>query len=144
MPIVFDEERSRRALQGENVTYRFLDREDTIEDTGEVWCGALGWSGNWKISGDHDAYGYLKVRHLVRQVGHEPVLLGARLVGRSDRGTVGGLGPARVGIYEILEMLRGRHPVEDEPVSGKALMRRGVKVRLEDELSSTLVEVTEQ
>ena len=47
--------------------------------------------------------------------------------------------------------LRGLKPealyqttVEDEPVSGEALMRRGIKVKLEGELSSELVEITEQ
>jgi alpha-galactosidase len=38
-----------------------LDRGNATEDTGEVWFGALGWSGNWKIAVDHDALGYLQV-----------------------------------------------------------------------------------
>ena len=47
--------------------------------------------------------------------------------------------------------LRGLDPealysttIEDEPVSGEALMRRGIKVKLEGELSSELVEITAQ
>ncbi|MGF1470916.1 MAG: alpha-galactosidase [Rubrobacteraceae bacterium] len=38
-----------------------LDRGNAIEDSGEVWFGALGWSGNWKIAVDHDAHGFLQV-----------------------------------------------------------------------------------
>ncbi len=34
--------------------------------------------------------------------------------------------------------------IEDEPVSGEALMRRSIEVQLEDEPSSKLLEVTER
>ena len=38
-----------------------VDRGDATEDSGEVWFGALAWSGNWKVSVDHDAHGALQV-----------------------------------------------------------------------------------
>ena len=38
-----------------------VDRGAATEDDGEVWFGALGWSGNWKIVVEHDAWGSLQV-----------------------------------------------------------------------------------
>ena len=38
-----------------------VDRGAATEDDGEVWFGALGWSGNWKIVVEHDAWGSVQV-----------------------------------------------------------------------------------
>jgi alpha-galactosidase len=38
-----------------------VDRGTATEERGEVWFGALGWSGNWKIVVEHDAWGALQV-----------------------------------------------------------------------------------
>jgi alpha-galactosidase len=38
-----------------------VDRGTAMEEQGEVWFGALGWSGNWKIVVEHDAWGILQV-----------------------------------------------------------------------------------
>jgi alpha-galactosidase len=38
-----------------------VDRGAATEDEGEVWFGALGWSSNWKIVVEHDAWGSLQV-----------------------------------------------------------------------------------
>jgi alpha-galactosidase len=38
-----------------------VDRGTATEERGEVWFGALGWSGNWKIVVEHDAWGTLQV-----------------------------------------------------------------------------------
>jgi alpha-galactosidase len=38
-----------------------VDRGTATEERGEVWFGALGWSGNWKIVVEHDAWGVLQV-----------------------------------------------------------------------------------
>jgi alpha-galactosidase len=38
-----------------------VDRGTATEEQGEVWFGALGWSGNWKIVVEHDAWGVLQV-----------------------------------------------------------------------------------
>lgn len=38
-----------------------VDQDGATEESGEVWFGALGWSGNWKISVDHDAHGTLQI-----------------------------------------------------------------------------------
>jgi alpha-galactosidase len=38
-----------------------VDRGTATEERGEVWFGALGWSGNWKIVVEHDAWGVLHV-----------------------------------------------------------------------------------
>jgi alpha-galactosidase len=37
-----------------------VDRGTATEEQGEVWFGALGWSGNWKIVVEHDAWGVLQ------------------------------------------------------------------------------------
>ena len=53
---------SRRGITSHHANPFFaLDRGNATEDAGEVWFGALGWSGNWKITADHDAHGYLQV-----------------------------------------------------------------------------------
>jgi alpha-galactosidase len=53
---------SRRGITSHQANPFFaLDRGNATEDAGEVWFGALGWSGNWKITADHDAHGYLQV-----------------------------------------------------------------------------------
>lgn len=53
---------SRRGITSHHANPFFaLDRGNASEDAGEVWFGALGWSGNWKITADHDAHGYLQV-----------------------------------------------------------------------------------
>ena len=38
-----------------------VDRGTATEELGEVWFGALGWSGNWKIVLEYDAWGVLQV-----------------------------------------------------------------------------------
>jgi alpha-galactosidase len=38
-----------------------VDRGTATEEKGEVWFGALGWSGNWKIVVEYDAWGVLRV-----------------------------------------------------------------------------------
>jgi alpha-galactosidase len=38
-----------------------VDRGTATEERGEVWFGALGWSGNWKIAVEYDAWGVLQV-----------------------------------------------------------------------------------
>ena len=38
-----------------------VDRGDATEEAGEVWFGALAWSGNWKLAVEHDAHGSLQV-----------------------------------------------------------------------------------
>ena len=38
-----------------------VDRGTATEEQGELWFGALGWSGNWKIVVEHDAWGVLQV-----------------------------------------------------------------------------------
>ena len=53
---------SRRGITSHHANPFFaLDWGDATNNTGEVWFGALGWSGNWKITADHDAHGYLQV-----------------------------------------------------------------------------------
>ena len=53
---------SRRGVTSHHANPFFaLDRGSATEDAGEVWFGALGWSGNWKITADHGAHGYLQV-----------------------------------------------------------------------------------
>ena len=53
---------SRRGITSHHANPFFaLDWGDATNNTGEVWFGALGWSGNWKITTDHDAHGYLQV-----------------------------------------------------------------------------------
>lgn len=53
---------SRRGITSHHANPFFaLDWGNATEDTGEVWFGALGWSGNWKITADYDAHGYLQV-----------------------------------------------------------------------------------
>ncbi|CAN5709846.1 alpha-galactosidase [soil metagenome] len=53
---------SRRGITSHQANPFFaLDRGNATEDAGEVWFGALGWSGNWKITADHDAHCYLQV-----------------------------------------------------------------------------------
>lgn len=53
---------SRRGITSHHANPFFvLDWGNATEDAGEVWFGALGWSGNWKITVDHDAHGYLQV-----------------------------------------------------------------------------------
>ena len=38
-----------------------VDRGTSTEENGEIWFGALSWSGNWKIVVDYDAWGDLQV-----------------------------------------------------------------------------------
>src|SRR5919199_4448159 len=38
-----------------------VDRGTSTEEDGEVWFGVLGWSGNWKIVVEYDAWGVLQV-----------------------------------------------------------------------------------
>lgn len=38
-----------------------VDHGEATEDVGEVWFGALGWSGNWKIAVDYDVHDFLQV-----------------------------------------------------------------------------------
>lgn len=38
-----------------------LDHGQATENAGEVWFGALGWSGNWKIAAEYEAYDFLQV-----------------------------------------------------------------------------------
>jgi alpha-galactosidase len=53
---------SRRGVTSHHANPWFaLDRGNATEDTGEVWFGALAWSGNWKIAVDHDAHGHVQV-----------------------------------------------------------------------------------
>ena len=53
---------SRRGVTSHHANPFFaLDWGNATENRGEVWFGALGWSGNWKIITDHDAHGYLQV-----------------------------------------------------------------------------------
>lgn len=53
---------SRRGITSHQANPFFaLDQGHATEDAGEVWFGALGWSGNWKITVDHDAHGHLQV-----------------------------------------------------------------------------------
>jgi alpha-galactosidase len=53
---------SRRGNTSHNANPFFaVDRGTATEEEGEVWFGALGWSGNWKIAVDHDVHGLLQV-----------------------------------------------------------------------------------
>jgi alpha-galactosidase len=53
---------SRRGVTSHHANPWFaLDRGNATEDAGEVWFGALGWSGNWKIAVDRDAHGHLQI-----------------------------------------------------------------------------------
>jgi alpha-galactosidase len=53
---------SRRGVTSHHANPWFaLDRGNATEDTGEVWFGALAWSGNWKIAVDYDAHGHVQV-----------------------------------------------------------------------------------
>ncbi len=53
---------SRRGITSHHANPFFaLDWGDATEDAGEVWFGALGWSGSWKISVDHDVRGHPQV-----------------------------------------------------------------------------------
>jgi len=38
-----------------------VDKGNATEEWGEVWFGALAWSGNWKIAAEHDAHGLLQI-----------------------------------------------------------------------------------
>ena len=38
-----------------------IDHDDATEETGRVWFGALGWSGNWRISVEQTPYGQVRV-----------------------------------------------------------------------------------
>jgi alpha-galactosidase len=53
---------SRRGITSHHANPWFaLDRGNATEDAGEVWFGALAWSGNWKIAVDRDAHGHVQV-----------------------------------------------------------------------------------
>jgi alpha-galactosidase len=53
---------SRRGITSHHANPWFaLDCGNATENTGEVWFGALAWSGNWKIAVDHDAHGHVLV-----------------------------------------------------------------------------------
>lgn len=38
-----------------------VDGGDATEESGEVWFGALAWSGNWKICAENDVYGFAQI-----------------------------------------------------------------------------------
>ncbi len=54
---------SRRGFTSQHANPFFaLDpRGESREESGEVWFGALAWSGNWKVSLERDAFGMVRV-----------------------------------------------------------------------------------
>ncbi|WP_338016139.1 alpha-galactosidase [Paenibacillus paridis] len=53
---------SRRGFTGANANPWFaIDNGKSDEQSGNVWFGALGWSGNWKIVAEKSSFGRLRV-----------------------------------------------------------------------------------
>ncbi len=53
---------SRKGHTSHNANPWFaMDRNAATEETGEVWFGALGWSGNWRLDVEQTPYGQVRV-----------------------------------------------------------------------------------
>lgn len=53
---------SRRGFTGPHANPWFaVDNGEAGEETGRVWFGALGWSGNWKIVAEKTTFGHIRI-----------------------------------------------------------------------------------